>query len=92
MVSLPHRTYALHAESHIGLSLDTVLVALVECRPATTRVELGLGRVQRVATALADEVPLLGEELVVLPSPRRLSPFLSQNLKGFCVELHFRKG
>lgn len=79
--SSPKPTYALHAKSGISLSLDTTLVALIEGRPATTRVELGLSRVQGIAATLADEVPLVREKLVVFSSSSWLRPLLTQHLK-----------
>ena len=54
--------------------------------PSAARVELGLGRVQRVTAALADEVPLSGIELVVLPSSRGLGALLAQHLERGLIE------
>ena len=54
--------------------------------PSAARVELGLGRVQRVTAALADEVPLGGIELVVLSSSRGLGALLAQHLKRRLIE------
>ena len=85
--SSPKPTYALHSKSVVSLSPNTLLVALIEGRPATTRVELGLGRVQGITTTLADEVPLIREKLVVFSSSCGLSPLLAQHLKGSSVKL-----
>ena len=49
--------------------------------PSAAGVELGLGRVQGVTAALADEVPLGGIELVVLSSSRGLGALLAQHLE-----------
>ena len=74
-------TDALHAEGHIRFGDERSLVALIESRPTTPGVELGLGGVQGVAAALANEVPLRGVELIVLARPSGLSSLLAQHLE-----------
>mmetsp|Transcript_20710 Transcript_20710/g.67136 ORF Transcript_20710/g.67136 Transcript_20710/m.67136 type:complete len:220 (+) Transcript_20710:530-1189(+) len=73
------RAAAVSASADVAAHL-VALVAFVEHRPAAARGVLGGRRVKGQATSGAREVPLGGQELVVLVAVRRLGPTLPQDL------------
>lgn len=86
IASVAHDLNSTHTKRAICLRLNRSLVALIKCRPATSRLELGLRRVERVSARAALEMALLRVETVVLASSRVLSTFLAEDVVLLPVE------
>lgn len=81
IASPTHNLHSLHAKRGIRLGANATFVTLIERRPPTAGLKLGLGRIDWVTTPTTRKVALLGIEAIVLARAGALSTLLAENVE-----------